>query len=176
MSYTCLYHYGVPGMKWGVKRSRTRLSNRVTKLTAKNEKLAKSIDKNTSAAKVYTAKSNQVRRDNSKYDKKIAKATRKKAGAELKLNKQLSKRRLNESKVGKYSAKVAKQNKKLLKAQKKLEYNKWEMKAIDAKEAADKARDKIKKNDKIVSMYSKTITAMDDGKIRQGRLFMQYAT
>lgn len=61
-------------MKWGVRRSRKRLGNRVTKLGAKNERLTdkvKSLDK---AAKTYDAKSAKMISRNSKYEARLSKA------------------------------------------------------------------------------------------------------
>ena len=35
-------------------------------------------------------------------------------------------------------------------------------------------KNKIEKNEKLMRMYDKTITSLDAGTIKQGKLFMQY--
>lgn len=171
-----LYHYGVKGMKWGVIRSRTRLSDRVTRLNRNNEKLTKRVDDLNKAAKNYEAKSSKVNKGNSKYESRLAKATAKKAKYDIKAQKEMSRRHTNIKKLGKYTAKSAKYNTKIMKAQKKLKYNKWYAKAEKTRVAADKAKDKIAKNSKVISTYNNTIDALDMGTIKRGRVFMQYVT
>ena len=171
-----LVHYGVKGMKWGIVRSRSRLSGNVDKLRRRNARLsseARTLDRD---ATVYEARSTQMKSRNSKYESRLTSATAKKAKYDLKLNKQLSKRHPNGKKIAKYTRKSNKYNVKIMKAQKKLKYNKWAVKAEKTRLAADIARAKIAKNKKVMNTYSKTMDALDKGTIERGRLFMQYVT
>ena len=169
-----LCHYGVLGMKWGVRRSREELSRRVTKLGAKNQKLTQRADALDDKAKTYDAKSARMISRNSKYEARLTKATAKKAKYDVKLSKALKKNNPNEDKVAKYTAKSSKYERKINKAQKKLVYNKWAVKSLETKDLAAKTRSKIEKNNDIMKVYNNTIEAIDNGRVEQGRLFMKY--
>lgn len=170
-----LAHFGVKGMKWGVRRTPEQLGNRVSKLSSKNERLATNADKYTNKAKQYHEKSVKADKHNAKYEKRLSKATAKKAKYDVKLTRALSKRNPNADKVAKYTAKTAKYQHRINKAQRKIKYNKWAVKSEEMNLAASKAKDKIAKNEKLMNTYQNTIKALDSGKIEQGRLFMQYA-
>ena len=169
-----LQHYGILGMKWGVRRSASSLSGKVDRLNRKNQKLQTQADKSVSQFVRYNAKSVQKKAKGSKYEARIAKNSAKKAKYDYKLNKQQAKRNPNYGKIAKYSAKSAKYNNKVLKAQSKIKYNKWEIKSEKAKASAMLARQKIKENTATVTVYKNTIDAINAGTIRQGRLFMKY--
>lgn len=169
-----LYHYGVLGMKWGVRRSSAQLGKKVTKLTKKNKRLADDIDIYTSNAKRYDAKSTAMQTRNSKYESIISKNTAKKSKYDLKLAKTLSKRNPNPDKIAKYTAKSAKYNNKILAVQKKLKCNKWAVKSQEAKQAIADAKDRIEKNDRLIRTFNKTMSSIDAGTIKQGRFFMKY--
>lgn len=169
-----LQHYGVLGMKWGVRRSSAQLGGRVDKLRKKNTSLRKEVEEADRSAKVYDKKSLDMQTRNSKYESRIAKATAAKAKYDLKTQKEMSKRHVNSNKVGKYMAKSAKYDTQIKKAQKKLKYNKWAIKSEQTKAYAAKARDRIAKNEKLMNTYNKTIDAIDRGTIEQGRWFMEY--
>ena len=169
-----LYHYGIPGMKWGVRRSPAQLGKKIDKLTKKNKRLAEDIDINTSNAKRYDAKSTAMQTRNSKYESVISKNSAKKAKYDLKLAKTLSKRNPNEEKVAKYMAKSAKYNNRISAAQKKLKYNKWAVKSQEAKQAIAEAKERMEKNDRLIRTFNKTISSIDAGTIKQGRFFMKY--
>lgn len=169
-----LYHYGIPGMKWGVRKSRANLVKRAGKAATKVNKYVEKKNKLEREADQYAIKSNKVKQGNAKYDKRLAKATAKKAKFDLKVQKQLNKRRPDQDKIAKYMTKSAKYDKKINKAKRKLKYNKWEMKASDARASAIKAQRKIEKNQNLKKVMNDTVKAMDNGTIQRGRVFMKY--
>ena len=169
-----LYHYGILGMKWGVRRSREQLSGRVAKLGTKNQKLTQRVNALDKKARIYDSKSANMISRNSKYEARLTKATSKKAKYDLKLSKEMDRKRPNADKIAKYTAKSNKYEHKLNKAQKKLKYNKWAVKSTETKELAARTRSKIEKNERIMKVYNNTIDAIDNGRVEQGRLFMKY--
>lgn len=173
--YDELMHFGVKGMKWGVRRTPEQLGNKINKLSSKNERLKQDTSRYVDNAKKYMAKSVSANKHNAKYEKRLTKATAKKAKYDVKLTRALSKRNPNAEKVAKYTAKTAKYQHKINKAQRKIKYNKWAVKSEEMTLAANKAKDKIAKNEKLMSTYKNTIKALDSGKIEQGRMFMKYA-
>lgn len=171
-----LYHHGVKGMRWGVRRSREKLLSSVGKLGKKNKRLSEDADYWDKEADDLTRKSEKVISKNAKYNSRINKATAKKAKWDVKLAKQMSKKNPNADKVAKYTAKSANENLKIMKAQRKLKDNKYAVQSMEAKRYAQDARDKIAKNERLMKTFNNTISAMDAGTIKQGRLFMQYVT
>ena len=167
-----LTHYGVLGMKWGVRRGQDRLRKRIGKLENKNSDLNTYRKESLDRANKYTIKSAKVQQGNAKYENRLVKATASKAKYDLKLNKQLAKRNPNADKIAKYTAKSAKYQNKILKAEKKLKFNKWEVKAQECKADALKAEKAIQKNDRIMSVYKNTIKDLDSGKIKSGKSFL----
>ena len=167
-----LTHYGVLGMKWGVRRSQDQLRKRIGKLQNKNTDLNTYRKESIDRANVYSIKSARVQQGNAKYESRLAKATAKKAKYDLKINKQLSKRNPNEDKVAKYTAKSTKYQMQILKAEKKLKFNKWETKAQACKEDALEAEQAMKKNERLMSIYKNTIKDLDSGKIKAGKSFL----
>lgn len=167
-----LYHYGVLGMKWGRRRSSQQLGNKVSKLSRKNDKLNDRRNELLKEANKYAVKSAKVQKGNAKFEKRLSKMSNKKAKYDLKLDKQLSKRNPDADKIAEYTAKSAKYNNKMLKAQRKLKYNKWETKMSECKADAIKVEKKIKKNEKVMSVYNNTIRDLDSGKIAAGRSFL----
>lgn len=167
-----LIHYGVKGMRWGIRRSKAQLGNTVAKRKKKINRLTDDAKEYDRQAKAYDVKSAKVMSKNSRYEPKLSKATAKKAKSDIKLQKAMAKG--NGDKVAKYAAKSAKYQMKINKAQKKIKYNKWAVKSAEAKASAIKARNKIEKNERLVNMYSNTMNALDAGTVKQGRVFMQY--
>lgn len=172
-----LYHHGVKGMKWGVRRTPDQLGRKVEKLKRKNSELSSERESMLKSASAYDAKSRKYQKHNQKYEETFAKSTQRKAKYDLQAAKLKSKRHINYEKLGKIEAKSAREQHKILKAQSKLKYNKWAVKSKDFKEAAEKAKSKIEKNERLISTYSKTINAIDKGSIEVGKSFlMRYAS
>lgn len=169
-----LYHYGIPGMKWGVRRSVAQLQRARGKLETRTEKLKSSVRYMKTQESKYTAKSEKYKQSNAKYESRIAKASAKKAEYDYKLNKALSKSNPDAEKVAKLTAKSVAYKNEITRNQAKLKFNKWQVKADSIREEARQAELKIKKNEKIMSVYGKTIDAIDNGTIQQGRYFMRY--
>lgn len=168
-----LYHHGVKGMKWGVRRSRERLSGTVTKLSNKNRDLSRELDEHNRNIRKYNAKASDIQAHNAKYNDRITKAKAKEAKYNIKYNKAVSKGKLE--KAAGYHAKSLKYEKKRMKAESKLKANKWAVKSEKTQALALKTQSKLEKNKRVIDTYNRTISAMDKGKIEQGRLFMQYA-
>lgn len=169
-----LIHYGVPGMKWGIRRSTEQLGSRVSKLQKKNVSLNKKLNEQQNNARKYEIKSANMKERNSKYESKWTKANRKKAKYDLKYRRELGRQNPNGNKLEKYSEKVNKYNNRMLKAEKKIKYNGYAVKAEKTKALAKKTQMKLEKNEKLMRSYNGTINSLDAGKIKQGRLFMQY--
>ena len=172
MSEHELIHYGVKGMRWGIRRSKAQLGNAITKRNNKIKRLTDDANTYDEKARIYNEKSVSVQSKNRKYEKRLVKATAQKAKYDLKLQKATAKGKAD--KVAKYAGESAKYQMKINKANKKIKYNKWAVKSEEAKVAATKARTKIEKNERLVNMYSNTMSALDSGKVSQGRVFMQY--
>lgn len=169
-----LYHHGVKGMKWGIRRTPQQLGHKIEKLAARNEKLKRDAAKYGALGLKYETRSVRNQKRNSKYEALITKAERRKAKYDLKLDKQLNKRRPNDNKVGKYSVKSKKYENEINRAKRKLKYNKDFVKSEEFKNLANRARDNIARNERLFNMYSKTRNALESGSIQQGRVFMQY--
>lgn len=169
-----LYHHGVKGMKWGIRRTPQQLGHKIEKLTTKNEQLKRQAAEYDAAGLKYESKSVRNQKRNAKYEARIVKAEKKKAKYDLKLDKELNKRNPDSDKVGKYTVKSKDYENIINKARKKLKYNKDYVKSEDFKNRANKARDQIAKNERLSNMYSKTRDGLESGTVQQGRLFMQY--
>lgn len=169
-----LMHHGVKGMKWGVRRSPERLGRKIEKLERKNAKLTKEYTEARTKASDYGQRSAKIQSKNKRYDKRIAKYSAKKDKYDRKVYKATNKKNIDLDKVAKYSAKSAKANAKMLKAQSKLTYNKYAVKSERFKAEAEAARLKIEKNDRMQRTYRTTIKAIDNGTVKQGKMFMQY--
>lgn len=169
-----LYHYGVKGMRWGVRRSPKRLGRKVTKLENRNKKLTSSMKRSLSDADYYHRESVSLQSKQSKYQSRLASATAEKAKWDSKLYREQSRRNPNPDKVAKYQARSAKANNKANKAQKHITFNEYALKSEEAKIAAADAKAKIENNERYIRMYNSTIKALDAGTVKQGRVFMQY--
>lgn len=179
MDYICsdelyLAHHGVKGMKWGIRRSPEQLGRRVAKLSSRNKNLSDDISYYNDKARDYDIRSARASAKNSKWEGKLAKATAKKAKYDLKQQKEMARRNPNADKIADYAGKSAAANMKIMKAQKKIKYNKWSVKSEELKAAAKEAQIEIESNDRLIKSYNSTIKALDDGTVKQGRIFMQY--
>ena len=167
-------HYGIPGMKWGIRRTPAQLSRARDKLETKNAGLRKNVKNLKALDSKYTAKSESYKSNNSKYEARIADASAKKAKYDYKLSKAIAKSKPKAKKVAKLTAKSARYQNEITKNRAKLKFNKWQVKADSVREESRQAQEKIQKNEHLMSVYSKTISAIDDGTIRQGKYFMRY--
>ncbi len=151
-----LTHYGVLGMKWGVRRSPKQLRAKSGKLAKKNAKLERkkvSIEDKTT--------------------KRIGKKQEKIAKLHYKADKKRNKRYgffTNKEKSDQLDYDAGKLDAKANKLQGKINAMKGKTASIEAK---------IKKNKNLMDVYNATADALDSGKIKKGKgfvdkLFMKY--
>ena len=179
MSDYVLYHHGVKGMKWGIRRTPAQLGHKVENLKKKNQKLASKLDPNKVAkAQTYQAKAAALKSKASKNTIKAGKysnrtdkyqkySDRKGKKGDVEKSERYSELASNNSKK---SSKYAKKASKYAKKQKFLE-----TKADVIIQQQDSIKKKIERNQNIQKMYETTIKDLDKGKLKQGRLFMQYS-
>ena len=168
-----LYHYGVPGMKWGIVRSKKTLAKKSAKLAKKNDKLSNNIKKYEKLEKDYTVKSNKNRSKNMYWQRELNEAKTNKAYYESRLAGEMNKRVPKDRKIAKYNKYIGKEYERIKKSESKL-YNRWDDAIEDVKAKASVAKDKIDHNTSLKNMYDKTIDALDAGTVKKGRFFMQY--
>lgn len=174
-----LYHHGIKGMKWGVRRTPAQLGHKVDKLKKKNQKLASKLDPNKVAkAQSYQAKASALKSKATKNTIKAGKyadrtdryqkySDRKGKKGDTEKSEQYSNLAANNSK------KSSKYTKKASKYAKKQKF--FETKADAILQEQDSIKKKIERNKNIQKMYESTIKDLDKGKVKQGRLFMQYS-
>lgn len=149
-------------MKWGIRRSPEQLGRKIEKLEKRNAKLSRKINP----------------RDTEKADRMQVEADR----ASAKAYAARSEANKNRNRI-KVSNAFGFQGKTFEKRANKYdkEADAWQEKSFNLQTKVNTIRsrqravlDEIYKNESIRDMYKDTLTALDEGKIKQGRFFMQY--
>lgn len=158
-----LYHYGVPGMKWGVHRALSKQSSNV-KLRKKDlsyDKKAAVLTKK--SEKIHASKdlerSNRAAAKSSKYDKKAAKLGKKALAADIEF-----KRSIYKSKAEKTNYKSAKAKVDANRLSKTSSYGakamKYSVKSDKVAKKAAKARMKIANNERYVAKMNRKVSTL----------------
>lgn len=171
-------HFGIPGMRWGVRRTPEQLGNKIDKLLEKNKNLSDYISKQNKRSSSLDEKSLKFQNKQSKWVRRINKASAKKAKYESKIYKQNHKLfgKPNTDKIAKYMAKSMKQQYKIDKAQRHIKFNKYKLKSDRAKSKALEAENYLRKNERMISIYKNTIRDINSGTIDIGKSFiMRYS-
>lgn len=164
-----LYHYGVVGMKWGVRKA-NRMSTTNARLNRKalnyDKKSAKLYKKSEKAHADYDLESsNRAAKKAAKYMQKAATA-RKKA-----LDGDDTTRLAAEQKATKLEYKAAKKEAKANRLSKTTGYGnkamKYSVKSDKVAIKAAKARAKMASNEAYISMMNKRLDSLDEGKLRK---------
>lgn len=158
-----LQHYGIPGMRWGIRRSAEQLGHRVAKMEKQNARYTARLKGNKEArAKNRLAKGNRLLAKAAKYESKAMKYERKSKPGFLRSAKKAYK---NSLKAEKYRAKSEK---------KRVKGQMLTSKAGSVIAKQDAIRTKIEHNQRVMACYNKTISAINSGTIKQGKIFMRY--
>ena len=152
-----LYHYGVKGMRWGVRRAKKRL--------AASDRTGDEKKRNRAIASLSS------HRD--KINKKLTKLDKKSEKLETKRYKQATK---NAPKIAELERKANKARRKAAKAiytttaRKRLQkVAKLEYKASKLKEEMAKTRAKIEKNERMKAAFKKGLSEINDELINKGQ-------
>lgn len=168
-----LYHYGVKGMRWGVRRA-SRLLSKSSTSDAKRAKAIASLQKHQTKGSAKVAK---LQKQRPKLDDKLRKATTKDAAKAAKLDK----------KAAKLDKKIAKKERKassmFTSTEKsadlvneanvlKLKSNKLHAKANTLKANYEKAKNKVEVNEAMTKAFQTELNKIDDLLIKEGRRYL----
>lgn len=154
-----LEHYGVLGMKWGVRRARRQLQNASTR--AERDKAVSKLNthREKGSAEIAKRQAKAVKLHDT-FDQKVIK---------------------QEAKAAKLSSKAAKLEKKAMKRftsaskAQKLEFKakKLDVRAKDLVAKAQSARSKIEKNEKMMDAFQRQIDNIDSALIDKGKKYLE---
>ncbi len=158
-----LQHYGIPGMRWGVRRSAEQLGKRVRKMEKRNARYTAKLKGNKEARmRKRLAKGHKLLSQAAKYERKQQKYERKSKPGLFRSEKKAAK---NMIRAEKYRRKAEKR---------RVKGELLTNKASSFIDKQDALRTKIEHNNRVMACYNKTISAINSGTIKQGKIFMRY--
>lgn len=151
-------HYGVKGMKWGVRRATKHLTNATTQ--AERDKAIATLNKHKEKA---TAKSNKLKSQHGKLQKYVDRHIQK---TDIKVSNMQSKAAQTRNKAyGRFTSKN--RSEKLL-----YEANKLDARANTLKARSDKAKAKLAKNENLTKLFDSGISDIDKALVSAGRRYV----
>ncbi len=158
-----LQHYGIPGMRWGIRRSAEQLGHRVAKMERQNARYTAKLKGNKEArAKSRLAKGNRLLAKAAKYERKAMKYEKKSRPGLFRSEKKAARNLIKAQKFREKSEK------------KRVKGQMLTSKAESFIAKQDSIRTKIEHNQRVMDCYKKTISAINNGTIKQGKIFMRY--
>lgn len=155
-----LKHYGVLGMKWGVRRATKSLSS--AKTSGDKEKAMKALS--------------SLEKHRGKIDKKLTKLNEDRKSLEKKNYKAITKGNVKAAKYEKKAAKLEAKSLKTWSNEKSYKLDKkaakLNIKAAKIKADATKVKSKIEKNEKLKKTYSSYLSSVDKTLVDNGKKFI----